>query len=242
MGQKLVVGIMMLRFKKLPSQDTSGFTLVELMVAVLLFGIVITTIFASYRTVFSSADRVNSGLDRYDMAGICLNRMSLDLLATHVALPPQYRKPEFDDPPDPYRIVGVASDPEIGEFPLLRFASLAHVPLHGTDFGGIARIVYYVRGGTEEASYRLHRADTLMPTEPFEGKDSDPVVCAQVKSLKITYYDHEGNAHESWDSESDEFNFASPTSIEILIQIGQNEDTISFTTTVKLPVQRAALE
>jgi len=212
------------------------------MVAILLFGIVITTIFASYSAVFTSAGRVGSGVDRYDMAGICLNRMSLDLQSIHVDLPPKYPKPEFDDPPDPYRVAGVASDPEMSEFPMLRFASLAHIPFQGTDYGGIARIVYYVREGSDDGIYRLKRSDTLMPEDPFEAAGSDPVLCDHLKSLKITYFDAEGTAHENWDSDSDEFDYASPTAIEILMEIEHNDDKVLFNTMVSLPVQRPALE
>jgi general secretion pathway protein J len=220
----------------------SGFTLVELMVAMLLFSIVITTIFSSYSAVFTSAETVEKAADRYEMAGICLQRMWLDLQSIQLSLPPQYKKPEFNDPPDPYRVVGTASDADNSEFPRLEFASLAHVPGKGTDYGGIARIVYYVRRGEKEGTYSIRRSDVLSPSEPFEASASDPVLCEEVKSLKITYVDDEGTAHESWNSESEEFNYASPTAIEILLGVAHNQDAVFFSTAVKLPVRREALE
>jgi general secretion pathway protein J len=219
----------------------SGFTLVELMVAIFIFGIVITTIFASYNAVFTSAGRVTSGIDLYDMANICMNRISLDLQAMHLTFPPKYHKPEFDDDPDPYRVVGETADPEAGEFPRLRFASLAHIPFGRVDYGGIARIVYYVQQGPEK-NYELRRSDTLTPAESFERNESDPVLCEHVKSLKFTYYDQEGTAHENWDSESDEFHFATPVSIVILMEIKQEDDTVIFNTTVMIPAIRDVLE
>jgi general secretion pathway protein J len=221
--------------------DTSGFTLVELMISIFIFGIVITTIFASYGAVFTSAGRVTSGIDLYDMANVCMNRISLDLQAMHLTLPPKYHKPEMDDEPDPYRVVGETSDPATGDFPRLRFASLAHIPFDRIDHGGIARIVYYVQEASE-GNYQLRRSDTLTPEEPFEGTESDPVLCDHVKSLKFIYYDHEGTAHEDWDSESDDVQFATPVSIEISMEIEQDERTALFNTTVIIPANRDVLD
>jgi general secretion pathway protein J len=147
----------------------------------------------------------------------------------------------MDEDPDPYRIVGEASDPDIGDFPRLRFGSLAHIPFDRADYGGIARIVYYVQEGFEN-DYQLRRSDTLSPTEPFERKESDPVLCDHVKSLKFTYYDQEGTAHEGWDSESDVSHFATPVAIEVLMEIEKEAHAALFDTMVKIPVLRDALE
>ena len=219
----------------------SGFTLLELMVAIFIFGIVITSIFASYRSVFTSADSVANSIDLYDRANICLNRIRIDLQGMHLTLPPKYGKPEFDADPDPYRVVGEASDPDFGEFPRLRFGSLPHIPFDRTDYGGIARIVYYVHEGPDN-NYQLRRSDTLLFTEPFERKESDPVLCDHLKSLKFSYYDPEGTAHENWDSESDAFKFATPVAIEVSMEIEQEGHTALFDTMVKIPVLRDILE
>jgi general secretion pathway protein J len=228
--------------RKLAALGGSGFTLVELMVALLLFGIVITTIFSSYSAVFSSAETVGQAADLYEMAGLCLQRMSLDLQSIHLTLPPQYKKPEFNDPLDPYRLEGTASDADNSEFPRIEFSSLAHVPGKGTDNGGIARIVYYVREGEKKGSYTVKRSDILAPSEPFEAQQSDPVLCEGVKSLKITYVDDEGTDYESWDSESESFDYASPVAVNILLETEYNQGSVFFSTAVELPVQREPIE
>lgn len=218
-----------------------GFTLVELMVSIFIFGIVITTIFASYGTVFSSAGRVSSGIDRYDTAGFALNRISLDLQNMHLSLPPQYRKPDFDAPPDPYRVVGEPSDPDNGEFPRLRFSSLAHIPFDRSEHTGIAQIVYYVQEGPD-GGFQLKRADTLSPADPFERRESDPVLCDHLKSLKFSYVDHEGEAHDSWDSDADEFHYATPVSVQVSMEIEHRDHSIWFHTGTVIPVVRDPLK
>jgi len=85
---------------------SNGFTLMEILLAFLILGIVLTTVLASFNAVFSTTDTLNSSSRFYEMAKSCLNRMTLDLEAFYALQPPLYKKPEFDDPPDPYRFVG----------------------------------------------------------------------------------------------------------------------------------------
>ncbi len=205
-----------LRLKHSPK---AGFTLLEIMIAILIFSIIITTVFASYRSVFFSAGKINASLDLYGMAGSCLNRISLDLSGIAIAQVPEYTKPEFDSAADPYRVVGDRSDLSGADFPRLRLASRSHVPLEGSAHEGVAEIIYYV-SENEESGYILRRSDRLYPYEPPEEQADDPVLCEKLKSLVFTYYDNEGEVHDTWDSESEDVAYATPKSINILLEVG----------------------
>ena len=63
-----------------------------------------------------------------------------------------------------------------------------------------------------------------------------------IKRLEITYVDEEGLDYDYWDSESDEFNYATPTAINFLIELVQNGAASVFETRVSLPVVRESLE
>ena len=220
----------------------AGFTLIEVMVSILIFSIIITTIFASFRSVFFSADKIDVGLDTYGMAGSCLNRISLDLSGITIVQPPEYTKPETDSPPDPYRVVGDQSEVSGADFPRLRLASRSHVPLDGSVHESIAEIVYYV-SEDEENGYNLRRSDRLYPYTPPEEQAGDPVLCERVKSLVFTYYDNEGTAHDTWDSESKDASYATPKAINIRLEVGAEESvSMVFETMVMLPVVREAME
>ena len=217
----------------------NGFTLVEVLVAILIFGIIVTTVFASHRTVFVSAPIVENNIDLYDMAGTCLGRITLDLRSIYIAQPPLYRKPEFNADPDPYRVVGSAEAG--GNAPRLRFTSLAHLPMEQSNREGVAQIAYYETSIGDDL-FQLRRADHLYPYPLFEAQDRDPVLCDRVKRLDLSYLDQEGNAYEYWDSESDEFEYATPAAIQIVIELGRNGITSVFETRVSLPVVREGLE
>ena len=249
----------MLMSMRIPSDDTgfcetdmylppkkqrheTGFTLLEIMVSILIFSIIITTIFASFRSVFFSSDKIDAGLDLYGMAGSCLNRISLDLNGITVAQPPEYTKPEFDATPDPYRVVGDRSDLSGADFPRLRLASRSHVPLDGSFHESVAEIVYYV-SEDEDKNYSLRRSDRLYPYTPPEEQAGDPVLCDNLKSLVFTYYDIDGTAFDTWDSESEDIAYTTPKAINILLEVGKEESiTMVFETMVMLPVVREAIE
>ena len=72
----------------------NGFTLLEIMVAIFIFALVITTVFGSFRAVFSSADAIGGDVAVFETARTCLGRMATDLGALVVSDYPRYAKPE----------------------------------------------------------------------------------------------------------------------------------------------------
>ncbi len=215
-----------------------GFTLLEILIAIFIFSIIVTTIFGSYNSVFTGAEVMNQDVTAYETARTCLNRMTFDLESIHVSLSPQYSPPDFNDPPDPYRIVGSTDNVQTVSFPKLRFTSTGHVSFGGKTESRIAEIVYYVQAA-DNGHYLLRRADNLYPYEEFEENANDPVLCENLKSLIIKYYDREGTEYEIWDSDAEDFGYASPSAIGITLELTSGMDYSRwFKTMVRLPVYR----
>jgi general secretion pathway protein J len=224
-----------------PKTEDRGFTLMEILLAFLILGIVVTTILASFNAVFSTTDTLNNSSRYYDMAKNCLNRMTLDLGALYITQPPLYKPPDFDDPPDPYRIVGSSDDIGGTSFARIRFASNAHIPLNKSIKQGVAEIVYYVQS-QDDGQQVIRRADHLYPYPPFEENRGDPVLSEHVKSLAFKYYDSEGSELEEWDSDSNEYGYATPAAIGIQLEIGDESVSYNFETTVRFAVNREEIE
>ena len=218
-------------------QPDPGFTLLEILIAISIFAIIVTTIFGSHNFVFSSAKVVEEDLAAYEMAKGCLSRITDDLQSLHVCLPPEYTPPDSDDEEDPFKITGETADAGSEGFSRLTFASHAHVSLEKNIQEGIARIVYYVQE-SDEKRYVLRRADKLYPYEPFEEKKSDPVLCENVKSLVFKYYDEEGSEYDIWNSDSADLDYSTPRAVRITLEIGDDSSFLPFETMVKLPVFR----
>jgi general secretion pathway protein J len=219
----------------------AGFTLMEILLAFLILGIVITAILGSFNAVFSTTDTLENSGQYYEMAKNSLNRMTRDLDALFIIQPPLYKKRGFDDPPDPYRIVGGSLDIGGTGFATLRFASSAHIPLDGVGRAGIAEIVYYVHA-KNDGQLVLKRADHLYPYPPFEERSGDAVLCQDVKSLAFKYYNADGEVSEEWDSDSDQNGYATPTAVGIQLEIGKEAKSYTFETTVRLAVSRTKIE
>ncbi len=214
-----------------------GFTLLEILISIFIFAIVVTTVFGSYNFILSNSKTVDKAISSYQMGQNCLNRMIVDLESIHVCLPPAYSPPDFDDPPDTYRIAGDISDIDGAGFSRLRFTSLAHIPLENWLQSKVSEIVYYVQSGNEN-DFVLRRADNMCSDKPFEEKKSDPVLCENVKSLTFIYYNQEGSEYENWDSDLEQFGHATPVAIGIKLEIGNDSDSQLFETMVAIPVHR----
>lgn len=217
--------------------EDRGFTLLEIMIAIFIFAIIVTTIFTSYTSLLSGNETSDQGTAPYEMAKNCLNQMIVDLESIHLTLPPGYSPPVLGEPPELYRIVGEIFDIQGVAFPRLRFTSLAHISFGEKTEKGIAEIVYYVQA-SGDGNYVLKRADNLYPYETFEEKAGDPVLCTDVKSLTFKFYDQDGTAYDLWDSEDEDFGYSTPKAIDINLELAESSGSLWFKTMVTLPLYR----
>jgi len=223
-------------------QKKDGFTLLEVMVTVMILAIVLTTILASFRTLFSNQDALAVRLEGYRTAETCLNRIVTDLKALYVRQPPQYRPPEFNDPPDPYRFVG-SSQPVGGDLEVrLSFTALAHLPSSraAESETALARITYYIEPGSDSVGI-LRRADRPFPFDGEPEPEIDPVMAPRVVELKVAFVDGEGETHDEWDSDTDDVAFATPVAVNVAIVVADGGGTTRLETVVTLPVVREPL-
>ncbi len=220
-----------------PRHPARGFTLLEIMIAIFIFAVVLTTIFASYNALFSGNETIEQGTASYEMAQNCLSRMMIDLESIHISLPPEYSPQTVADSHDLYRMVGEMVDIQGGEFPKLRFTSLSHIAFGGKTQNGIAEIVYYVQIEGDDR-YLLKRADNLHPYPSFEEKAGDPVLCKDLKSLTVKYYDENGTEYDLWDSDAEAFGYSTPRAIRIKLELASASQPLLFETMVTLPVFR----
>jgi general secretion pathway protein J len=215
----------------------AGFTLMEILVAVFILGIVVTTVMASFSMVFSTTAALEEAGAAFEMGKNCLNRITTDLENIVIAERPFYKPPKTDAPPDPYRLQGTIESIGGTRIAKLRLASRAHVPLGGSPREGVAEIVYYVQAGPD-GSWQLKRADHLYPYPRFEERGSDPVLCENVKSLAFLYYAEDGADSETWDSESEKFANATPGMVAVRLEIAAGDDVFLFQTAVRIPLVR----
>ncbi len=231
-----------------------GFTLLEILIAIVIFAVLATIVYGSFNAVISRTNVIKDESAVYDMAGNCLRRISKDLQAVCVDRYPLFKPPDFDDEPDPYRFEGDIEYVGSEQFPRLNFASSEHLPLSKGQPekkafpAGLARIRYYVEKDSGSVSgYVLKRHDSAFPydDEPdrrIPDRKNDPVLCTGIKELKFTYQDGQGNDYETWDSDSETVEYATPRAVRIVLKISSDNGEHSFSTRVILPVYREPLK
>lgn len=218
-------------------QADGGFTLIEILIAIFIFAVLITTVFGSYRSVFSNTETMDRDMDLHETGQNCLQRIIFDLESIHLSMPPRYSPSDFNEPPDPYRFVSDVGFSGNSTFSRLRFASLAHLPFFPDLREGITEIVYYVQP-LEDGQYILKRSENLYPFIYIKEKGIDPALCEGIRTFRLRFYSHDGTEHDEWDSESEAFKYETPKAVEIKIELTNDLITQSFETVVVLPANR----
>ena len=218
-----------------------GFTLIEVLVAVMIFSIVIFTLFSSFDGFMSTSENITRNVSQSGKMRNTLKRICLDFEQLYVLKVPRYSKPEFNSDPDPYRFVG--KEVSVGQkiFSSVTFSSLAHA-ITGKDLRhGVVRISYYVKEN-ENDTFDLYRADSLPPYPAALESCKDHILGKDISEFEISYTDINGDEYRYWDSESDEFKYIFPASVSLKILFNSQGKNQVFETSIKLISARSPIE
>jgi general secretion pathway protein J len=217
-------------YAALPSEK--GFTLIEILLAIFILGIVMSTVYASYTGTFRIIRDTQDDAEIYGMARTALDRMVRDLQSAA-----------------PWRgaFAFVTKTDTLGsrEFLRLTFRAAAHVAFSDQEVpGGIAVIEYHVEEGTEKAGYVLMRSDNLYrdpgKEEPLPGGF---LLSDRVDALTYRFIDEAGKEYETWDSGGQvaEQRNRAPASVLIslsMVNATDKERPYRFMTRVRIPFNR----
>jgi len=220
------------------NRGAGGFTLLEILIALFIFAIVLSTLFTSYTGTFKIMEGTESQAGMYSKARITLARIQEDLES--VCFTPAKSQSSFDAPPPPTRFVGEESEIGGRKADTLRFASLAHLIFNEDDLdAGSAEIRFEVREEGEGDAFCLYRVDTPLFNEPPEAGTGGLLLCDGLYSVTFTYVDKEGESYESWDSTSDSFLNKLPAMVKVSLEFMNEQDEqppLKFVTAVAIPM------
>jgi prepilin-type N-terminal cleavage/methylation domain-containing protein len=211
-----------------------GFTLIEILIAVFILGIVLSTVFASYTGTFRIIREAGADAELYGMARTVFDRMIRDLDAV---VP---WKGAFVFQAKPYSLGR-------REFMRLTFRSAAHVAFDEQEAPeGIAVIEYGLEetkeaDGTEKEGYTLYRSDSLRRDPEKEGNAAGKFpLCDRVETLTYRFFDAAGKEYATWDAGAPEETQQkrAPAMMEIRLGLTNEKDRerpIPFMTRIRLP-------
>ncbi len=211
---------------------TRGFTLIEILLAIFILGIVMSTVYASYTGTFRIIRETEYDAEVYGMARGALDRMARDLQS----VAPWEGKFVFRTKAD-----------TLGEreFLSLTFRAAAHVAFSDREVpGGITVIEYGVEEDPEKEGYTLLRSDNLYRDPGKEETSSGGyLLCDRVEALSYLFFDEAGKEHETWDSGGGNAAQKDKTPAGVLIRLSlvnpaNKERPYLFMTRVRLPFNR----
>ena len=209
---------------------TKGFTLIEILIAIFILGIVLSTVYASYTGTFRIIRATQTDAELYSMARTVLARMTRDLEATAPW------KGAFTFTAKPYYLGG-------REFTRLIFRSAAHIAFgEKEEAAGIAVIEYAVEEGTDKQGYALSRSDSLYRDPEKEAAPTGGfLLCDRVETLGYRFFDSAGREHSDWNNGDEAQKRKAPAMIEIrlgLVNENDREHPFPFITRVRLPLSQ----
>jgi len=225
--------------------NIKGFTLLEILVAILILAIVLSTIYASFSDTIKNINYAESQADIFQMARIALERIQDDLECTMVI-----KEDESNDSEEDEKELEVffGKDEEIDDrqADLLTFLSAKHLCLEEDDiYTGKSRIAYYVLKVEDEEgdkdSLVLYRADTPALKRAPEPKTGGLILCDGLYSVNFIYYDADGEKHDHWDSNDEDIEGRPPVMVSIKLEFINElnpEEPLRFETAVALPMAK----
>ena len=211
----------------------------EVLIAIFIFALVASAIFTAYTGTFRIIDESESRADIYEMAGIALERISEDLESVYFSNIAQTAGCEKTDT-EMVLFVGEKKELMGRSCGALRFLSLAHLTLSEQEpVAEPTEIVYYVATKGEDGLLELYRSDTPLSYERPDTESGGLLLCEGLSSIDFTYYDSDGEPHETWDSEEGESKGKLPLRVSISMEFADstNPDTpYKFMTGVAIPM------
>ena len=211
-----------------------GFTLLELLIAIFILGIVLTTIYAAYSGTLTVIKELDDDSRAYQMARITLDRMNRDLSSLQ----------RFGNV-----FVLQSEKSRIGdrEFGSLAFWSATHLTFEeGGPSSNPASIAYFVKQ-EKDGSFSLWRSDVAeaKPSQlsPDMKTSGGLIICQNLQAINLKFYDESGRDYDSWDTSSSLVQQKGKppvlVQIELMLTNGRNaEKPYKFMTNVFLPVRK----
>jgi prepilin-type N-terminal cleavage/methylation domain-containing protein len=204
-----------------------GFTLIEILIAILILGTVLTTLYVAYTGTLRIVKDTGYEDDIYSMARVTMKRMTEDLESIC----------KYDGS---LKFISEKRDINDKEFTEISFLSSAHLRFDDGNSSGLAFINYFVKEDSEKEGYVLVRKDVLHKGEEDEEieRSGGFILCDKLQSLSYTFFDGKGEDQETWDSDSEAQKGKAPALVSIYLEFtnpDDEENPYRFKTNVFIP-------
>ncbi len=212
-------------------QRDSGFTLLEVMIALTILAGMSLTIFISSSQILNSKSNTEERDETYHSVTLALNRMSEDLNMAYLLRSKDLLGANFDG-----EIAFEGSEERVD------FVSFSHLRyVQGAPESESAEISYFLAPMPDEPSKKMlmRRESTLIDKNLQEGGRAFPLL-ENIESFKLEYLDEKsGEFKKVWDTKSIDFANKMPQAVRIQIELllPEEEQKTTFTTLAPIKLQ-----
>ena len=210
----------------------AGFTLLEILIAMLIFGVTLTTLYSTYTATIRNIEKAKFLAETYRKARVALERITEDLESAYLTKATTDTTSELGFYGKDLELEGRSSDS-------IQFTSSAHLVFNEeTHSLGRARLNYYVSDSEDDEGFLLFRSDTMELDNNFIEAEGGLILCDNLYSVDFIYYDENGDTYEEWDSTSDLQKNKMPSRISVSLVFANEDDEPSqkFQTDVAIPL------
>jgi general secretion pathway protein J len=213
-------------------QKSSGFTLLEVLLAIFIFAIVLSAVYGAYITALTVVDSTELQADINNRARTALERITADLGGVYLGSGGSLK--------------GQRQEIEGNRADTLAFTSTAHLAFSKKVLpAGFAMIGYSVQQDADSKLLQLYRAD--LPFRPgyleqAASQEKGYLLCDGLRAVRFTYFDQAGNEVDDWQIDEDAAQPGDkeknrPVMIAVMLRFADagKQDQI-FKTAVALPV------
>jgi type II secretion system protein J len=209
----------------------SGFTLLEILIAIAILALVMSSLYGAYSGTLETTEMVESARDVDQTARLALMQMVDDFSSLY------YKKAEGESENSPFRFQGVTEAEGEGGT-VVEFASTSHLGFDGSFPNLRINRVSYVLEKQEDNQkyYRLVRMELPFVDLSGEREETAVELADTVESLTLTYVNGDGETLSQWDSKAAETEGLLPRLVRIRLQLAGEKARV-FTTTVAIQSQ-----
>ncbi|PLX87842.1 MAG: hypothetical protein C0619_14410 [Desulfuromonas sp.] len=193
-------------------QRQKGFTLVEILVAIAIGSILLTTIYGVFGAVSGARDNLEAIGEEYHQARVLFDRLASEI-----------RSGYFNPGSSQTRLVGGENSQG---YPFLEFSTTLATPLFGGRSGGISLVRYEQE--EVEREVRLSRSEWFLLSSQQELEPQHLI--SGLKTFQVRYYG-DGSWSEQWDSRQQG---KLPEMIELTLEVELDQRVHSFQSTIAL--------
>ncbi len=206
----------------------SGFTLLEILIAIAILALVVSSLYGAYSGTLETTEKVENVRDVDQAARLALMQMADDFKSIY------YQKSEENTESSPFHFGG-GMEAEDEEKPVVEFASTSHL---GFDMNfpnlRINRVRYVLeKQPGNERYHRLIRQEFPFADLTGDWGETAIELADGVEELTLTYYNEDGQEFSQWDTKAKETEGFLPRRVQIRLQMAGKESRL-FTTSVAL--------